>query len=107
MSRHAPGRTVEVWIPDTLHFAPLVDEVGNDELHPTLPQISDLGDWRGGPTQSVIPDLVSDRKERRVSGIQASESQPQRPRRICQDRGSPQATDRGAAMPIAPVQARP
>jgi hypothetical protein len=62
---------VAAWIPDTLRSF-LAHEVGNDDLLYTFPLTFNAGHWRKRQGKSVIPDLVSERSERRVSGIHAS-----------------------------------
>jgi hypothetical protein len=58
-SRHSP-------LPAVAH------EAGNDDSDRALPLVSNVGDWPKQTMTVVILDLVSDRRERRVSGIHAS-----------------------------------
>ena len=51
---------VEAWIPDTLRFASLAHEVGNDVLRGSPLPVSNAGDWLRRQMVAVIPDLASD-----------------------------------------------
>jgi hypothetical protein len=60
LERFSPVATVEAWIPDTLRFASLADEVGNDGLSGLPLPVSNADDWLRRQTAAVIPDLASD-----------------------------------------------
>jgi hypothetical protein len=58
---------------DSRHFpiASLSHKVGNDAWLITFPLVANVDERRKWQMKSVIPGLVSDRRERRVSGIHA------------------------------------